>query len=188
MKSKVFEIHKIKQISDMISVWVGILSLIAGGIWGIFEYLDRKQQGRVAETLAYVDRYNDSPMYGARKRIEMIWFEKGDEAKKVLLFGDAKKWTEFVLKLVSAHRLRSDILTMLEFYELIAVCTKEKICDTNTAYSFFGPQALSFKNQHIRYIKWLRGDLRDESIGRELQRFANNYRKFRTTPGTLPKF
>ena len=178
-------IVKIKQISDMISVWVGVLALISGGIWGIVQYLEQKADQRVAETLAYIDRFNDNPVYEARKRIEAIWREVEADAKEASGSHDEQKWTEFVLNLVSTYQIDSEISTMIEFFESIAVCEKEKICDDKTAHSFFGAQALLFKNQHIRYIKWLREDLHDPSIGEGLQRFSNCYRRT-VQPPTSP--
>jgi hypothetical protein len=54
---------------EAISKILLILGTITGGAWAIYEYLEKKQDTRVAESIGYVRRFSTEPLIGAQTRI-----------------------------------------------------------------------------------------------------------------------
>jgi hypothetical protein len=59
---------------EAISKILLILGTLVGGAWAIFEYLEKKQDGRVAESLGYVRRLSSEPLLSAQARISIAWY------------------------------------------------------------------------------------------------------------------
>ena len=54
---------------NTITALMGVLALVIGGVFGAYEYLDRKEMARAAETLRMIDLWEEA---GARQAYQAI--------------------------------------------------------------------------------------------------------------------
>src|SRR5215213_10235411 len=59
---------------EAISKILLIVGTLVGGGWAIYEYLEKKQDARVAESIGYVRRFSTEPLIGAQTRIGQAWY------------------------------------------------------------------------------------------------------------------
>lgn len=156
---------------------VGLLGAIVAAVWGYFEYLDRKAEGRVAETLKFIDRFDRSPVWDARRRIFTVWHRATGDVIRILTKEYTEpKWRKFVNELVENNEIEIDVQTLIDFYESLNICIDEGICDGETAFAFFGEKASLFRNQHFVYLERLRIKLNDPELASKLEAFVRNYK------------
>src|SRR5271167_4569024 len=58
-----------------------IVATLVGGIWAVFEWLEKKQDARVSETLGYVRRFSTDPLETAQVNISVAWFAVRDKVR-----------------------------------------------------------------------------------------------------------
>lgn len=154
-----------------VSSIVGILAILIGGTFAVYKYLQAGKSDRIKETLAYVERYHKSPMYDVRMKLEDVWV-RHEEQLITKLQGDDKEYEQFVLKVVSAEKLETDIFAFVSFFESVQACMHTKVCDEVTAKSFFCDDAVSFFHLHYRFIARERSRRNDPALAEMLERFS----------------
>lgn len=169
-------IEKFKNISEVIGIWVAIVGSIAGGSFGLREYLDNKKSEQVKFTMAAWDKFNEPAIKSARLGIDDAQKVKRDELKGILrpeLSRPAKNlgYYKFTLDMIEEYELADDVQTLLEFYSSVAICVSNDICDGPTARKYFGKHGLSFFTAFAPFICQERLDWRDDTIGSELGPF-----------------
>ncbi len=183
-----------KQISDMLVSWLGVLSLIIGGTFTLYQWSEAKSKSRIEHTLAYVKQFNGPEMSTVRTAISShsekvsIEFEKlrkkHSDPKNP---EDVKIIKNFIVRSSDEKGIRENIWHMVGFYESLVVCVDNKICDVETAEGFMGSPALKFYRFYSPYIDQVRRQFGDTEYGGKLHGFTKSYYN-RTVKRAGPQF
>ena len=173
---------------EAISKILLILGTLVGGAWAIFEYLEKKQDGRVAESLGYVRRLSSEPLLSAQARIAMAWYAARDSVRNLdstpVSSADefARRKRQLVMMVVdrTAIPLSSsaiqkglvpDLDLLVDFFRELQVCIDANLCDRQTAVSFFKSYARRLYCLHEPFITW-KSSSYSMGYGSELRGFA----------------
>ena len=154
------KLNRIKLVSDILAAWVSVLALLAGGIFGIQQYLDKERGDRVKETLNFLDRYHQEPFVGARMDLYQTWnkyVEKENSFRGVAEF-DEKGFAIFINETIKKEDLTARVDLVTDFYSALEVCIASQACDEDLAMLLFQPDATAHFNRHFPYIFSTRSD------------------------------
>jgi hypothetical protein len=168
----------VKLHSDIISTWLSIIGIILGGGYGLYQYMEKEKGDRIATTLAFLERYNKSPVADARERLENVWLDYDDEQLKILANKNtaSTEHPKFVLGVIGSKQLGRDITTMESFYSSLEVCIENNICEESVAASFFANDAKSFFDQHYAFIDKTRKEHHNPDYGTLVSKLARSHR------------
>lgn len=151
---------------------VGILAILVGGIFAAYKYIQEAKADRTKETLAYIDRYQKSPMHDVRMKLEDVWIHHEEQLVTNLRNGE-KDYEQFVLKVIDDEKLEKDVFALIDFFQSVQTCISTKLCDEVTARSFFCADAISFFHLHYRFIARERSKRNDPTLAESLEKFSN---------------
>ncbi|NOQ89884.1 MAG: hypothetical protein GQ549_02950, partial [Gammaproteobacteria bacterium] len=77
-----------KSITDFLTSWLTLITLVSAAIFGVLEYVDHKQGVRVQRSLEYVERYNQDLYLNLRNRLADV-LELEDKALIETLVDDS---------------------------------------------------------------------------------------------------
>jgi len=132
---------------------------------------DENTYYRVQETLKYVENFNNSEVYNAQSTVAKYWSEKASDLNILINQGNEDQLASYVVKNSSQDKMKFNIWLIIDFYESLAVCVNEKVCDEKTALAFFGERSVRFYNMHFHFIESIRSKLNDENYAKLLQGF-----------------
>jgi len=154
---------------EAISKVLLILGTLAGGIWVIVEYFEKKIDARVTETLGYARRFSTDPLQAAQTRIGMAWYA-ARAPLQVLAATPVRSADEFearrrqlvmlvVQKSITSTSPKqigivSDLDLLVGFFAELQVCVASKICDADTANNYFRSYARRLYCLHEPFIQW----------------------------------
>ena len=169
-------LNNTKTVSDILIAWIGVLSLIIGGTWTAHQYLDKKEQQRVQQTLKYVHQFNTGELHKAQRQNTLFWKKNTKYLKSV----PDEKLKASVLSLIlggKTDNVEQDIWLIIDFYESISTCVEENICKKDSALAFFGERGLRTYNQHIHYINYVRDPkgMNDGKYAQAFLKFVKSY-------------
>lgn len=169
------KLNDFKTVSDIASAWFGLLALLAGGGFAVFQYLEKDKADRVKETLSYLERYNKSPILDARQRLLVAW--RAHDAELVSSItkptGSADEYRQLVLHVIETEALYLSIIPLVDFYDSLQVCSNAKVCDPATAKQFFLRDARTFYTLHYPLIEAERSGRKDPRFAVALEAFAS---------------
>ncbi len=156
---------------ETISKILLILGTIVGGFWTVREYIEKKHDARVAETLGYVRRFSADPVLTAQNRIGMAWYAIRDAVRTLEStpvasaeeFGKRKR--QLVMMVVNGgvvpqsasitqKGLVSDLDLLVGFFSELQVCVDAELCDRSTAIRYFQDYARRLYCVHEPFIAW----------------------------------
>lgn len=165
------QLARAKEWTDVLTPIAGAIALIAGGVFGVVQYLDKKHDDRVKETLNFFDRYNDDAVLAARTNLVDTWRKHAAEQESVIdQPGDA--FNIFALRVIKAENLKGSISVINDFFAALDICTRNGICDCDVSLQLFQPDARSFYHQHYAFLIAERKRAKDPTIGAGLEAFA----------------
>ena len=167
-------LERVKLVSDIVTAWVGLLALLAGGTFAIVQYLDKEQGDRIKASLDLLVRYNDKHVVEARLRLSDVW-SREEEAIAILVRKPGVAIAEinsFVVTVIKTDQLHTSIDTIVDFYDLVEVCIEKNLCDRTAARALFARGAKSFFMLHYPFIDQLRISRNDQSFAMPLQELA----------------
>jgi hypothetical protein len=145
-----------------ISMLVGVLALLCGGLWTVGEYADYRAELRLAETSRFLDQFRSGPVADAWGRLRTAWRAEQDRQDALLarmssLAGDDLARTlrdhqMFVLETIEEYRLQDDIEVVHQFLIRLAICVRMGSCDADVAAAQLGPALWTFRDQHRHYF------------------------------------
>ena len=120
---------------ELISIVGGLISLLVGGGYAIWQYQEKVQNDRVHEVFAFLDRLERPPVSSARQEIEQVWSEKQEELKRQIEDNNLDKdaYCRYITKIVRETNLTRSINSVLEFYDRLQTCVDTFLCDKPTA-------------------------------------------------------
>src|SRR5262249_12566170 len=126
----------------------GALVVIFGIPYGIWQYLENKQDKRVEQTLTLFRQYNSPPFITYRERISNA------VAKNKKVISDAAK-DENQLKIaineiLIKEDIERDLWLIMDFFDGVLVCVKTRLCDPEVSRELFScrAQRAGFGNLH----------------------------------------
>jgi hypothetical protein len=128
----------------------GALAVIFGLPYGIWQYLESKQDKRVEQTLALFRQYNSPPFITYRERISKAVMKN---RKEIL---DAAK-DENQLKLVINELLINENIEMetwliMDFFDAVLACVKNNLCEPEVTHDLFSCRAQDVFLTFYQYI------------------------------------
>lgn len=147
------------QLAEVAGTWVAALSVVIGGLFGIYQYLEHKSAVRVDRSMAFVERYHgNSMLVEARLKITESMTARTTHLNKILQDpklkqGDLQKiYDKEVLKLIKEDSLSGPLEQLFTFYEQILLCRELDLCENEVAKQFFDTDAEGFVNTYYPYI------------------------------------
>lgn len=165
---------------DTAHIMISFIQLcIIGGtaVFAIIQYLQNQADNRISEVLDFVERSYQPSFSAPYENVVKLWGNALREHTDVIENCKGQECTDFVIAMVERERVGLDIVKVVGFYESLAICIDENICDRSTAERFFGEDALSFKQVFFPYIQWLRQTIYREAFGAEFESFVNQYER-----------
>lgn len=170
-RTKEVALERFKLLSDVVRTWLGAIALILGGGFAIVQYIEKEKADRIKVSLDFFDRYNKSPFYDSRQRIERAWEKNDVELDKILSANpmDRRKYSKFITTVAKQENIEYDIFQLIAFFESLEICIRSAICDSSAAVSFLHSDAQAFYRLHFSVIHQAREFRGDPSIGRDLE-------------------
>lgn len=158
--------HEFKlQLAEVIGTWVAAMSVVIGGLFGIYQYLEHKAAVRVDRSMAFVERYHgNSMLVEARLKITEAISERTSEFNKVLQDQSlspqelSDRYSTEVMKLIAEKQLNGALEQLFTFYEQILLCRDLELCEETVAEQFFDTDAQGFVNTFYPYICHIRNE------------------------------
>ena len=161
--------------SDILVAWVTIFAFIGGGVFAIVQYLDAKRQARLENTMKYRTLYDSDRLATARIDMTNVWEKNLTLLNSTLHKEKSKKvdvtYSEAVVFIIDKNKLKDEILSMVGFFEEIAICIENRLCDKKVAEKIFFADAKAFFNRTSPYICELRVRLNDKRLGEKLETY-----------------
>ena len=166
-----------KSITDFLTSWLTLITLVSAAIFGVLEYVDHKQGVRVQRSLEYVERYNQDLYLNLRNRLADV-LELEDKALIETLVDDSlsaeqvqRKYSDFINKMIVKHKLKSDLRRLLGFHEEVVLCANAGLCDAAVVRSFFTVGAQELFKGFYPYVCDQREKWNNPTIAAELENF-----------------
>jgi hypothetical protein len=163
--------ERAKLITDVLAPSIATISLVVGGIFAVFQYFKHEQSERAKESLVFVERYYKSPIMDADLRLALAWGKHSAALTNAAKRG-GNSYTKFILQTIAAEKLEPSILTMIGFYEGIALCSRNNWCETEMITSFFCDPTQTFFELHYRFIVEKRKQLSNQQLAKEVEHFS----------------
>ncbi|MGJ8679903.1 DUF4760 domain-containing protein [Paraglaciecola sp.] len=151
------------QLAEVAGTWVAALSVVIGGLFGIYQYLEHKSAVRVDRSMAFVERYHgNSMLVEARLKITESMSGRAVELNKILQVPNASpaklqaNYDKAVLNQIKEDKISGSLEQLFTFYEQILLCREMELCEEEVAKQFFDTDALGFVNTYYPYICNLR--------------------------------
>lgn len=165
---------RVKTFSEIVATWVGLIGLLAGGLFGVVQYLDKEKADRVKVTLDFLDRQSKDPVYTSKRRLLIAWRSHEPALMDVVRKPNVTliDLQAVVVNVVEQEQLFEHIVATVDFYESLGVCVEKNLCDAETARALFQEDARVFFNLHRPFFDKLRTDRGDAGYGQYLQKFV----------------
>ena len=164
-----------KHLSDMLVSWIGVIGVITAGVWSINEYIDNGIKNRTQETLKYVHIFNSGEMFKAQRNVASRWNKEAGKIKALREAGDEEALADFVVSVASKEEMFHDIWLIIDFFESLATCVSQSLCEKNSALSFFGDRAKRFYLTHYHYIEEVKELSEDYNYAKKYYEFVAMY-------------
>lgn len=129
----------------------GVLSLIYGVGFGIFQYYESKAEKRISETLSLYRQFNTSPFTVYRQRINIALIENRKEISDAV--ANEKELAAAIRNVVRSEKLEPDLAFMFNFFDTVVYCAAKNICDPDVTYDLFYPSAVELYVPFYQYIE-----------------------------------
>lgn len=147
-----------KDKSDAAASWTGILIVVIGGLFGLVEYFDKKDQWRTEKTMAIVERLHKAEPKQTIQSLEEIWIANRDKIFQAMQ-ENAKKpqpvkdlYSMLVIELVESKKLQMKIFEAVDIYEEVAICASHEVCSISITLDMLGKEMTSFYNRWRPFI------------------------------------
>lgn len=156
-----------KTIAEIFGIWAGIAGAFIGGGFAAAQYLEAKQDQRVARVMEFRNEFQSENLINARKEIAAAWSDLTglDEAAR----SDAA-YREYALQ--KDRPVIGYIIDVAEFYDSLAICIRSGLCDSNTALDFFGAESVRFFQAHYHMIADIQVAYGTREFGTLMSEFA----------------
>jgi len=167
-------LDRVKTISDIVSVWVGLVALLFGGIFAMIQYLDKERADQVKYSLDFLQKFNSPPVIEARKAVLAAWTPNRGRLTTALAkySSEPQAYPNVVSEVIETKNLNDPLITLFDFYESLQICVETRVCEASTSSSLFQRDARMLFQLHFPFIEEQRKILSDDQFGQKLEIFA----------------
>src|SRR4051812_8952170 len=135
-------LQRIKVVSDIAIAWLSFLGLVTAGIFALIQFLDAKTKQAVEQSFRLHSQNWSSPLFEQQLATRKAWFLLAPSVLAVL--SDPKKsddqaqreYDELIAKAISSDpQLQTSIDTLVDYYEAVATCVTNGLCDSASTKS-----------------------------------------------------
>ncbi len=145
----------------------GVLSLIYGVGFGVFQYFETKKEKRVEQSLALFKQFNNPPFTDYRRSINTAVI--GNSALIYEAASDEKKLTEAIDTMVRKGGIATDLILVMDFFDGVVYCAAKNICDADISYDLFYSRAKELYVSFYQYIEAQRNSFAGNDFGAGLE-------------------
>ena len=166
-----------KALLDGIKSWLGVITVILGGCYSVFEYIEHKQAVKVQRSLAYVEKYRSGDTADAKLSLNQLLIDNTNDLNALLVKKYAsndelsKAYHSYVLNITKPTSTQRNIEVLFSFYEEVSICVERHLCDDEITQSFLANDAKTMFNSYYPYICHLRKQWKNDSVYRKTQMF-----------------
>ncbi|WP_156374478.1 hypothetical protein [Pseudorhodoferax sp. Leaf274] len=144
-----------KVLTEVLVPWVGVVALIVGGVFGLWQYAGKLHGDRVERTMKFRDEFRTGNVAEASAKVAETWTTRQLALASKLRDKNTTRavFATYVADVLQEAQSRSALLLVSEFYDDLAVCVKEGVCDKGTAKTFFAEGARLTYNLHEGYFE-----------------------------------
>ncbi len=132
---------------------IGVIALLAGGAFGVFEYLDRKASARAAETLRMIEIWETRGAHDAYLSLSRA-LEDGLRATPASERRDASRADtlrdNLARRAIRAHPGSYD--SVVAYFTRMSLCIEARLCSAPVAATFFDATLADFRT-------WFSGEI-----------------------------
>jgi hypothetical protein len=143
----------------------GVISLIYGVGFGIFQYYESKKEKRIEESLSLFRQFNNAPFTEYRKHINIVLIDNRKEIADAA--SDEKQLTVTIMSVVRKEKLEADLAFVFNFFDTVVYCAAKNICDPDVTYDLFYAGAQELYIPFYQYIQAQRNSFNDFGLGVE---------------------
>jgi hypothetical protein len=166
------------QIAEVVGTWVAAISVVIGGMFGIYQYMEHKAAVRVDRTMRFVERYHgNSMLVGARLTITESMVLRAGQINQLLLDTEvtpdelSKRYDDLILQQVIEDKLAAPLEQLFTFYQQILLCREMELCEEKVAAQFFDTDAKGFVLTYYPYICNIRKEWHNPNQYRKVTQF-----------------
>jgi hypothetical protein len=141
----------------------GAISLVYGATFGIFQYLESKQDKRIEQSLSLFRQFNNAPFTEYRKNVNAALLSSGGDLSDAA--ADEGKLTEAQANIVHKGKIETDLVFLVDFFDGVAYCAAKNICDPNISYDLFYARGRELYATFYQYIKAQRNTFTGNDFG-----------------------
>jgi len=143
----------------------GVLSLVYGVGFGIFQYYEAKKEKRIQESLSLFRQFNSMPFTGYRNDIDIALIDNRKEIAGAA--SDEKKFAATIADVVRKSKLEAELAFVFNFFDTVVYCAAKNICDPDVTYDLFYAGAQELYIPFYQYIQAQRNSFNDFVLGVE---------------------
>lgn len=172
-------IERSKSLSDFISSWLGIVAVIAAGLFSAVQYLEHKQSVKLERTLTYVQRYNDGDYVNSTQQLEAAVHSHYSELTAILLNTDyspeqlEQQYSQFILKVLEKDQLYLQLSKVFSFHVELIQCINAGLCTEDVSRTFFSNNARDLIRTFYPFICSKRAQWKDQQAYASILDFYN---------------
>jgi hypothetical protein len=154
----------------------------AAAAFGIVQYFNHLEEGRVEQTLELYKRFTNEPLFSSRMNISKNWemlLPKIDQLvttdSQQDMTGLHLQWKKLLITtMVKDPQLSAQTDEIFEFFGALQVCVERNICDKKSAEDLLKASAKTFVGNNCPYMAFMRYDRSIADYGGKAERLAEN--------------
>ena len=163
--------HKntIKSLADLSNIFQSIAALftILGILFVGLEYHTQKKTNREEKAFELYQQFNEGVFIASRNNLKQAYYNKREENPDFQK--DTKSYIETMEPLWDENYV--DLISIKDFFEQVATCVEQKLCDDKVTEALFYTEAEEFLQTHYQFFCFEREKHGDKEIGKILERF-----------------
>jgi hypothetical protein len=132
---------------DQVTIAFGVIA----AFYVLFEYRSNATDTEIKRTLDLQTRYGQKELLDARYKLESYWLSSKSADDLAKAAGPTKN--EKITQVVLDQKLDGNVFLLADFYNQVAVCVKERICDRKTACAAFKRDIVGLRNTYFDLFK-----------------------------------
>jgi len=159
------------QVAEVIGTWTAAITVIIGAVFGLYEYIEHKENLKVDRAFEFVTSYQSNEyLIKARLEISEVVEDSLPAIYEILknpkLTPDEldKAYHSEIMKIIKQSKLSSSIQQVFTFYEQVLLCRDMALCDETVLKNFFDNDAGTHTRTFFPYICNLRKEWNNPKV------------------------
>ncbi len=158
----------------------GAITFLAGIPYGAYQYIEAKQDHRVAQSLEMFKQFNSSPISTYREHVLKAVSEYKQQMAEAAK--DPKELEKLVIGMIAKKDIETDILLLMDFFDGVSACVVNNLCDADTTQKLFSARARELYLNFFQYIALHRSTIATVDFGLGLETIARTGQKQTKSP------